>query len=152
QLSGYDLLAALDDKTEAAVEAGVRPPFARLDGPYASAEGSAVSMSAAASFDPNGPVVAYAWDFGDGTSGWGAEGTHTYPHAGEYTVTVTVTDEDGLTDSASTTASVANVAPEIADFAGASGLLPGESYAAAGSFSDPGGDPLSGSVGARARS
>ena len=45
--------AAVDevpDKIENAVESNTKPPFAKLDGPYAADEGSNVAMSAAASF------------------------------------------------------------------------------------------------------
>jgi DNA/RNA endonuclease G (NUC1)/PKD repeat protein len=121
------------------------PPIAALDGPYTGAEGSAIAMSAAASRDPNGTVVSYAWDFGDGTKGTGPTALHTYAQDSVYTVTVTVTDNDGHTDTTQAIAMVTNVAPAIAPFAGAT-LLPGESYAASGSFTDPGMDPWTATV------
>src|SRR5678816_2637754 len=58
-LTGYDLLALLPDKIENAVESGTKPPLGNVDGPYASLEGGAVTMSAAASLDPNGTIVSY---------------------------------------------------------------------------------------------
>ena len=145
-LTGYDLLSLLPDKVESAVESGIRPPFARTDGPYTAAEGSAIAMGAAASFDPNGTVVNYAWNFGDGTTASGSTGNHAYTQDGDYTVTLVVTDNDGLTDEITTTATVNNVAPSIAALAGAAGLLPGETYSTAGSFSDPGADVWSATV------
>ncbi|MDF0717410.1 PKD domain-containing protein [Muricauda sp. 334s03] len=45
-------------------------------------------------------VVAYAWDFGDGTSSSDANPVHTYSEAGNYTAELTVTDGEGLTDTA----------------------------------------------------
>jgi hypothetical protein len=60
-------------------------------------------------------------------------------------VRVIVTDILGLADTASATASVANVAPQIAAFDGGT-LLPGETYTAQGSFTDPGSDPWSATV------
>ncbi len=42
----------------------------------------------------------YTWDFGDGTTGGGVDVTHSYSAAGSYQVTLTVTDDGGLSDSA----------------------------------------------------
>jgi len=54
------------------------------------------SFDASASSDPDGTVASYAWDFGDGTTGTGVNPTHTYGSAGSFTVTLTVTDNQGL--------------------------------------------------------
>jgi hypothetical protein len=139
-LTGYDLLALLPDKVEAAVEAGQKPPLGALDGPYAGEEGGpALAMSAAASLDPNGTIVSYAWDFGDGATATGPAVAHTYAQAGTYPVRLVVTDNDGLTDTMVTTATVANVAPSIGPLAGAT-LLAHQAYQASGAFADPGAD------------
>ncbi|WP_169951621.1 LamG-like jellyroll fold domain-containing protein [Microbispora sp. H11081] len=55
------------------------------------------SFDAGASADSDGSVVSYAWDFGDGTTGTGKTPTHTYPAAGDYPVTLTVTDDANAT-------------------------------------------------------
>ena len=144
-LSGYDLLSLLPDKIERAVESNTQPPFAKLDGPYASDEGSTVAMSAAASFDPNGTVASYAWNFGDGIASTGPSLSHTYAQDGDYTVRLIVTDNDGLADTTTSAVRVSNVAPTILPFGGAT-LLPGETYRANGSFTDPGADLWSGTV------
>jgi hypothetical protein len=144
-LTGYDLLARLPDKVENIVEAGIKPPIAAIDGPYTGSEGGSIAMSAAASVDPNGTVVSYAWNFGDGTTGIGPSVAHTYAQDGVYTVSVTVTDNDGLTDNIQAISSVANVPPVVAPFAGAT-LLPAETYTASGSFTDPGMDPWTATV------
>ncbi len=60
-----------------------------------------VSFSSAGSHDPDGSITAYAWDFGDGSSSPLANPTHTYITPGNYTATLTVTDNNGATDSAS---------------------------------------------------
>jgi PKD repeat protein len=44
-------------------------------------------------------VTGYAWDFGDNTTGTGAKPSHSYPGPGTYAVKLTVTDNDGATDS-----------------------------------------------------
>lgn len=138
-LSGYDLLALLDDQVEIALESGTRPPVAALNGPWTGAEGSSVAMSAAGSSDPDGDALTFAWTFGDGAVASGASVSHTYAQNGVYTVSVTATDPRGLTSSATSTVTVSNVAPVIAPFTGAT-ILPGETYTASGSFTDPGAD------------
>lgn len=51
------------------------------------------------SYDPDGVIVDYSWHFGDGAIGNGAFVSHAYEFPGSYTVGLTVTDDDGLTDS-----------------------------------------------------
>ena len=70
---------------------------------------------------------------------------HTYAQDGNYDVRLIVTDNLGVADTSFSTATVANVAPAIASFSGAS-LLPGEAYNATGSFADPGADQWSATV------
>jgi DNA/RNA endonuclease G (NUC1)/PKD repeat protein len=144
-LSGYDLLAKLPNQVEIAVESGTKPPTALLDGPYTGAEGASISMSAAASSDPDGDALTYSWTFGDGTSATGESVSHTYAQDGSYTVQLVVTDSRGLMAAAMATAKVTNVAPVITPLAGAT-LLPGETYTGTGSFQDPGADDWSATV------
>jgi len=144
-LSGYDLLALLRDDIEAQVESGTKPPVAALSGPFTGQEGSPVSMSGAASSDPDGDALTYLWSFGDGTTGMGATVSHTYAQDGSFNVRLIVRDPRGLADTAMTTATISNVSPVIAAFAGAS-LLPGETYTPSGSFTDPGDDPWTATV------
>lgn len=136
-LSGYDLLARLPDAVERIVESNDRPPVAAVDGPYTGTEGTAVHMSAGGSTDPDGDVLTYAWDFGDGTTGTGASPTHAYADNGNYVVKVTVTDPYGAESTATTSVLVVNVAPTVAAFAGET-ILRGESYASTGTFADAG--------------
>ena len=56
--------------------------------------------------EPGGTITAYAWDFGDGSTGSGQTASHQYAAAGAYTVTLTVTDDLGNTSSSSQTISV----------------------------------------------
>ncbi|MEZ4422279.1 MAG: PKD domain-containing protein [Gemmatimonadota bacterium] len=52
------------------------------------------------SSDPDGSVVSWLWDFGDGTTSTASSPTHTYVSAATFTVSLTVTDDqgDGLHD------------------------------------------------------
>lgn len=60
-----------------------------------------VSFDATTSSDPDGSVVTYLWDFGDGSKGETSLISHSYTSAGTYTVTLTVTDNGGLKHSVS---------------------------------------------------
>jgi PKD repeat protein len=55
-----------------------------------------VSVDGSASYDPDGMIVSYEWDFGDGETETGMTATHTYAADGTYTIMLTVTDNDGL--------------------------------------------------------
>jgi PKD repeat protein len=50
------------------------------------------------SYDPDGTIFSYSWDFGDEASGSGVGVTHSYSAAGTYTVTLTVEDDEGSMD------------------------------------------------------
>jgi len=55
-----------------------------------------VTFDASDSYDPDGTIVDYAWDFGDGTTGSGKIVNHTYIEADTYPVALGVTDNDKL--------------------------------------------------------
>ena len=54
------------------------------------------------STDSDGTIVSYLWDFGDGNTSNETNPTHEYATADTYTVTLTVTDDDGATDTETT--------------------------------------------------
>lgn len=111
-------------------------PVAAAGGPYSGNEGSSISFSGAGSTDADGDALTYTWDFGDGSTGTGVSASHTYADNGGYTVTLTVAD--GLaTSSASTSATIANVAPTV-DAGSGGTLVSGQIFNFSGSFSDPG--------------
>ncbi len=63
-----------------------------------------VSFDGAASFDPDGSIASYTWNFGDGGSQTGgATAAHAYGTPGTYTATLTVTDLAGLTGTTTVT-------------------------------------------------
>jgi large repetitive protein len=57
--------------------------------------GQAITFDATGSADPDGAIVSYTWDFGDGTTGTGSAPSHAYLAAGTYDVRLTVLDRDG---------------------------------------------------------
>ena len=61
----------------------------------------------------DGDTLASAWDFGDGNTSTDANPVHTYAADGTYTVGLTVTDEDGNSDTHTATVSVASVPDAI---------------------------------------
>ncbi|MCB1909997.1 MAG: PKD domain-containing protein [Rhodocyclaceae bacterium] len=81
--------------------AGNQPPVAvATANPASGTAPLAVQLSASGSSDADGSIVGYSWDLGDGSPPvQGATVAHTYAQ-GSYTATLTVTDDQGLTDSA----------------------------------------------------
>lgn len=69
----------------------------------------AVTFSSTGSYDSDGTIASYRWDFGDGTSANGATATHTYTQAGTYTATLTVTDNAGGANTSSVSLQVSPV-------------------------------------------
>ncbi len=64
-----------------------------LNGPYTiEAEAHDSVLFEVAANDPEGNILSYSWDFGDGNSSHEANPLHEYPDPGEYTVEVTVSD------------------------------------------------------------
>jgi PKD repeat protein len=86
-----------------------------------------VNLSGGNSNDPDGTIVGYAWDLGNGQTGTGAAIQAVYTEAGSYTVTLTVTDDRGAT---STQTLVIEVSED-------SNIAPGADFVA---------DPVSGTV------
>ncbi|WP_420810689.1 ThuA domain-containing protein, partial [Jiangella asiatica] len=106
-----------------------------------------VEFSAAGSDDPDpGDVVTYAWDFdGDGTvDSTDPEASHTYTENGEYTATLTVTDQSGLEGVATAHIVVGNTAPVVEFVQPPNGgmFTFGEAVSFEVSVTDPDGQPV----------
>jgi PKD repeat protein len=96
------------------------PPTANANGPYSGITDSAVSFSSAGSSDSDGTITGYSWNFGDGSSSNQANPSHTYVAAGTYTVTLTVTDNNGATGSDATTATITDALVDCTPLTGVS--------------------------------
>jgi len=62
--------------------------------------------------DPDGSTLTYEWAFGDGATTTGETTSHSYADPGDYTVELTVTDEYGNTDTATSTITVTSRTPD----------------------------------------
>ena len=77
---------------------GNQPPVAEANGPYSGMVGSRIVFSSAGSTDPDGKIVSYSWNFGDGSTSSQPNPRHIYTAPGTYTATLTVIDNQGATD------------------------------------------------------
>ncbi len=86
--------------------------------PYSPSVGAPVSFYGYYSYDPDGYITNYVWSFGDGSTSnvSGCCPTHTYASVGNYTVTLTVTDNAGLTGTMNATVTVVPDLPPVAAF------------------------------------
>lgn len=128
-----------------------QPPVAMASAP--SISGLTVQFSSSGSYDPDGSITGYAWDFGDGTGSSGqANPSCTYAAAGTYTATLTVTDNGNATgtDNVTVTVSVTQTgAMYIASQVVTRVSLPGNKIAAEDVVvirEYPGGQPVEGAV------
>jgi len=81
----------------------------------------------------------YQWNFGDGSTGTGKNPTHVYEDNGVYTVTLTVTDDDGGVGTCTMRVTVNNVVPTA--IAGSDQEInEGDTTYFSGSCTDPGAD------------
>jgi len=57
-----------------------------------------ITFNASSSYDPDGNITTYFWDFGDGECATGIHTNYSYSSVGCYNVSLTVTDNDNLSD------------------------------------------------------
>jgi PKD repeat protein len=130
-----------------ATASNVLPVASFLASPTSGEAPLEVSFDASASYDPDGAIVSHGWSFGDGENGSGASATHTYSAAGTYSAQLTVTDDDGVTDSTSRSIQVSPVpnTPPTASFTASptSGDVPVTVEFDASASSDPDGTVIS---------
>ncbi|WP_182911242.1 collagenase [Pseudoalteromonas gelatinilytica] len=82
------------------------PPIAQINGPYSGMQNNNISFTSNGSNDSDGSIASYQWNFGDGSSSNLANPTHSYTSAGEYTITLTVVDNEGASQTVTTVATI----------------------------------------------
>ncbi len=91
-------------------------PLSDPNGPYYGTEDTAIAFDGSGSSDPDEDPLTYTWDFGDGNTGSGVNPSHTYLWGDTFTVSLTVNDGRGGTDTMTTFADVAEANdPPVAD-------------------------------------
>ena len=110
------LVVVDDDGAVASAETTIRvgnvPPVAvaGLDEVVSTYEN--ITFDGSKSYDPDGTIQNYTWNFGDGTLSHNAVDVHYWSENGTYNVTLLVTDNDGATSTANLNVLVLNRAPE----------------------------------------
>lgn len=88
-------------------------PVADANGPYSGRKYWPVDLDGTGSYDQDGSIIEYEWDFGDGSpKGYGETTNHTYSAAGIYDVTLKVTDNNGGSDNDTTYVEIVDGYPD----------------------------------------
>ena len=114
-LTGYDLLSALPDNIETALESQTHIPVAAIASASYSVDAHVqLTVDGSTSSDADaGQALTYQWSFGDGDTGTGVTSTHTYSRSGDFTLQLIVTDPLGIADTAQAVVHVADVTAAV---------------------------------------
>jgi len=117
------------------------PPVTNAGADQSGLEGQTLTFSG--SFTDLGTGHTFLWNFGDGSTATGTlTPSHTYVDDGAFTVSLSVTDAGGLTNTDTLTATIANVAPTITTTPSLT-AVESSSWTYAAAAADPGADTLS---------
>jgi len=93
------MVTDIDDSTSYSVKmvtiVDTPAPVAVISAPSEAKQGEEVTLNGSASYDPDGTIVNWTWDFGDGNIEEGITVTHTWEEIGTYLIQLTVRDNNG---------------------------------------------------------
>ncbi|GJQ64051.1 MAG: hypothetical protein SCALA702_31040 [Melioribacteraceae bacterium] len=96
----YPVLLRVEDDSDSPCNFGTdkisvwvnSPPEVEIGADKIAAVGQEVDFNGGQSFDSDGEITEYMWDYGDGNTGYGVVSSHTYSNPGKYKVTLKITD------------------------------------------------------------
>ena len=77
-------------------------PIADPNGPYFGNPTEQIHFDGSGSYDNDGSIISYYWDFGDGSTSSGSNPSHSYEYGGNYTIILVVEDNHELKHSTQT--------------------------------------------------
>jgi len=83
-----------------------RPPIADAQGPYSGYRNISIIFDGSKSYDPDGFIMNYTWEFGDGTKAYGMFTTHKFNKTGVYIISLTVKDNESILNTTTTNATI----------------------------------------------
>ncbi|MFC2032325.1 S8 family serine peptidase [Chloroflexota bacterium] len=89
------------------------PPVADAGPAQTALVNEVVTFDGSGCYDIDGTIIAYDWDFGDGNTGTGMVTTHAYAAVETYAVVLTVTDNEGLTNTDEVIVTVTEMAANV---------------------------------------
>ncbi len=102
KVTAFEDIEATDTLTVTIEEPNIAPT-ADPGGPYTAIAGEDLTLDGSGSTDSDGEITEYSWNFGDGATGTGVTPVNIYAGAGEYTVILTIKDDDGVVSEEATT-------------------------------------------------
>lgn len=117
----YNTTTQLVDATQSSLLTEVSAyniaPLPKIQCPQQGIQNQSLTITSLGSVDPDGKIISYLWDLGDGTQYSSANITHTYNTAGAYTIQLQLTDDEGTTNTTTTQISIFNnTSPKITMF------------------------------------
>ncbi len=117
-LEGNSLTYNFNNWTSSSTTGGNQPPVSINNGPYSGEINQSISFSSSGSNDPDGNIVSYLWDFGDGTTSILPNPSNTYTSSGNFSVSLKVTDNDSASNTSFTSATITDPNAQVTADAG----------------------------------